>query len=155
MRLWERVRNLRIENALDFKSWRKAASDVFYSVGGVESLAADKELNAGDSGKTFILNLAAGFTVDLPAPESGLRFKFIVGTAPADGDYVIDANDDIMVVGVDELAASTVGPRSASATTITFVEDTAVVGDFVELISDGTNWYGTGQTNADGGVTLA
>ena len=47
------------------------------------------------------------------------------------------------------------GPYNAAHTTITFADGVAVAGDYVELLCDGTNWYATGQTNADGGITLA
>lgn len=47
------------------------------------------------------------------------------------------------------------GPYDNNGDTITFVDGVAVVGDYVEMISDGTSWYVTGQTNADGGVTIA
>ncbi len=52
----------------------------------------------------------------------------------------VDTNDD--------------GPYDASADTITFVAATAVVGDYVYMISNGTMFYVSGQANADGGVTI-
>jgi hypothetical protein len=73
--------------------------------------------------------------------------------------YVITTNggDDILIGGVNELEVDTAddGPYDDDADTINFVANTAVVGDFVEMESDGTSWYFHGQTNADGGITTS
>ncbi len=124
----------------------------------VETLTAAKTLTNADHNKTFMLSLAGGFAVTLPALESGLRFKFFVATAPSGGAYTIVSagGADVIVAGVNELEVDTGddGPYSAAADTITFADGVAVVGDYVELVCDGTKWYGHGQTNADGGATL-
>lgn len=126
--------------------------------GSVETLAAAKTLTADNNGMTYFLGLAGGFTVTLPAPAAGLRFKFIVSVAPTTA-YVIVTNGgaDIMIGGVNELEVDTTndGPYDANADTFNFVANVAVVGDYVEMISDGTSWYYNGQTNADGGVTTS
>lgn len=124
----------------------------------VETLAAAKTLTAADSGKTFFLGLAGGFTVTLPAPAAGLQFKFIVSVAPTTA-YIIVTNGgaNIMIGGINELEVDTGddGPYDDNADTLNFVASTAVVGDYVEMISNGTSWYFHGQTNADGGITTA
>lgn len=173
MRLWEKVRNLSITNALIFPYnakvralvdktsvlAEKSARDVFHSVGGVESLTAARTLTSADSGKTFFLNLAAGFTVTLPAVESGLRFRFIVGTAPATGNYVIAAagGADILKGHITEgdPTAAAASPSDDNADVVNLVQNVAAAGDEVEVISDGTSWFFRGSTRADGGVTTA
>jgi hypothetical protein len=125
----------------------------------VETLTAAKTLTVvDDNGKTFFLGLVGGFTVTLPAPAAGCQFKFIVSVAPTTA-YIIATNGgaDIMIGGVNELEVDTAddGPYDANADVINFVASTAVVGDFIEMVSDGTSWYFNGQTNADGGVTTA
>jgi hypothetical protein len=67
-----------------------------------------------------------------------------------------NSTEDILIGGINELEVDTNddGPYDASADTITFVDGTAVVGDYVYLISDGTSYYVRGQANADGGVTI-
>ena len=125
----------------------------------VEDLGAARTLLAKDSGKTFFLALAGGLAVTLPTPAAGLRFKFIVKTAPSGGDYTVVAASgaDIIIGGISELEVDTGddGPYDNNADTITLNDGVAVVGDYVELISDGTSWYLNGQTNADGGITLS
>ena len=175
MRLFEKVRNLLVQGKLTLG---KNASLVINSgatekevdlnelintldnTSRVEVLSAAKTLTAADSGKTFMLALAAGFAVTLPAPALGLNFKFVVSTAPTDGDYTIASNggDNIIVIGVNELDVDTGnnGPYDDNADLVTLVEDVAVKGDFVDVYAcDGTSWYARGQTNADGGITTS
>ncbi len=134
------------------------SGNIRLGAGSVEVLAAAKTLTSDDNGKTFFLGLAAGFTVTLPAPSAGCRFKFVVSVAPTTA-YVIATNGgaDILIGGVNELEVDTGddGPYDDNADQIDFVASVAVVGDYVEMISDGTSWYFTGQTNADGGITTA
>lgn len=107
---------------------------------------------------TFFLALAGGFTVTLPAPALGLELEFIVSVAPTTA-YIIatDSGDDVIVAGIAELEVDTSndGPYDDNADAFNFVASVAVVGDRVKFISDGTKWYGIGQTNADGGVTMS
>jgi hypothetical protein len=111
------------------------------------------------AGGEIYLNRAAGIALTLPAPDAGLSARFIVGTAPATGDYVIGTNGsaNIIVIGVNELEVDTNddGPYDADADAVTLVQAVAVVGDYLDFRCDGTKWYVEGQTNADGGVTTA
>lgn len=131
----------------------------------VEVLTAARILSEADAGKTFYLNLATGFTITLPRMlDTGSSFplKFVVKTAPASGTYVITENtqfdtNTVIVNGISELDVDTGnnGPYSTGCTTITFADGVAVAGDWILLNRDGTKWYCTGQTNADGGITIA
>ncbi len=124
----------------------------------VADLTATNTLTAADSGKTLFLNSATEFATTLPSPAAGLRFKFICKAAPSGASYTIvtASSANIIIGGINELEVDTAndGPYSAAADTITFVASLAVVGDWCELISDGTSWYLTGQANADGGITV-
>lgn len=123
-----------------------------------EVVTATNVITADESGKTFFLATAGGFTSTLPAPALGLKFKFIVSVAPTTA-YIITTNAgaDIMIGGINELEVDTGddGPYDNNADTLNFVASVAVVGDWVEFVSDGTSWFFTGQTNADGGVTTS
>lgn len=121
----------------------------------VETLSAAKTLTAADSGKTFFLGDADGFAVTLPAPAAGLNFEFKVSVAPTDGDYTIvtDDGDNIMIGSVSCSTADDLGASDANADVITLVEDAAIVGDWVHLVSDGTSWYFKGNCFVAEGIT--
>jgi len=128
------------------------------NAGAVETVTATNVITAAESGKTFFLSAAAGFASTLPAPAAGLRYKFVVATSPTSNGYTIATNGSANIIkgGVNELEVDTGddGPYSAVGDLITLVANVAVVGDWLEVISDGTSWFLTGQTNADGGVTI-
>jgi hypothetical protein len=124
-----------------------------------ETLAAAEVLTTADCGKTLFLSHATEFATTLPAPSAGCGFKFFVANAPESASYTIvtNASANVLIGGFNELEVDTGddGPYSAAGDTITFVDGVSVVGDYVEMISDGTSWYLHGQTNADGGATIA
>lgn len=125
----------------------------------VETVTATNVITAAESGTTYFLDAAAGFTSTLPAPAAGLEYTFIVKTAPTSNGYIIASNGggDVIVLGVNELEVDTGddGPYDDNADAVTFVANVAVAGDRCYFICDGTKWYGFGQTNADGGITTA
>lgn len=127
-------------------------------LGDAEVLSAASTLTAEDSGKVFFLNSATEFATTLPAPVLGFRAKFIVSAAPDGASYTIvtAGGANIIKGGVNELETNDTvdGPSDTDGDTITFVDGVAVAGDYVELISDGTSYFVTGQTVADGGVTI-
>jgi len=127
-------------------------------------LTAASQLSKDDSGKTLFLNLAAGFTTELPASTSigaGWHVNMIIGVNPTTA-YIItedtDVDTDILVTnGIAELEVDTEddGPSNTGHTTLTFVADTAIRGDEISIKFDGTNFFINGHTKADGAVTLA
>lgn len=137
----------------------------FRSGNEVEVLTVATILPPNCNGMLYLLDKVLGFTVTLPRLlNTGKRFtlKFIVKTAPVGGTYVITENaafdtDKIITNGINELEVDTTedGPYNAAHSTITFADGVAIAGDWIELESDGVNWYCTGQTKADGGITLA
>jgi hypothetical protein len=117
-----------------------------------EILTAAKTVTAAETGKTFSLALAGGFTVALPAPAVGLRYKFYVNVAPTTA-YIITATP------LAGQAHSSTGGNASSITGFTgvdlrFVANVALIGDSAEFVSDGTNWYVHGFSNADAGITI-
>jgi len=120
-----------------------------------KSLTEATTLTAKESGKTFGLATAGGFTVTLPAEEAGLKFTFIVTVAPTTA-YIIacDGANDTMAGFV---IASTGGDEDydAAGDTVEFVANTALPGDTVEVFSDGTSWFVKGFCNAAGAITIS
>lgn len=109
-------------------------------------------LTALESGRTYFLDLAAGGSTVLPAPELGLSYKFIVTTAPTTA-YTIDTNggDNIMYGTYIDIVGELV--YFSAQDILSFVASTSVIGDRVKVESDGTNWYCKAISGADGGIT--
>jgi len=126
-----------------------------------ESLAAAKTLTKEDSGKTFGLNLVGGFTVTLPlhsAVPIGTKFRFRVETAPTTA-YIISAgsgDEDTIVGAVNTCTAHTAASdfETAGADVVNFIASQAVVGDWIELQTNGTNWFVEGNCSVPAGITL-
>lgn len=119
----------------------------------VEVVVAANTILAAESGKTFFLNHATGFASTLPAPAAGLRFKFVVTTQPTSGNNTIvtDGGDNV-IEGMADVASTLV--LAANEDSINIVASTAIIGDWLEVISDGTSWFVTGQSGASGGITF-
>lgn len=109
-----------------------------------ETVAATETLVAADSGKTIFLSSATEFATTLPAPAAGLKFRFIVAAAPSGASYTVVTNGGDNVI---EGSATVNGAAVAAVNedTITFTDGAAAVGDWVEVVSDGTSWYVSGQ----------
>lgn len=111
---------------------------------------------ASESGMTYILNLAAGFAVTLPAPAVGLKYKFIIGISVT-GSTTIVATSTLVrgaILTNDVNSATDSGFSATGATTITLAANKSVSGDWVELVSDGTNWYMTAACSVFDAIAL-
>lgn len=122
-----------------------------------ETVITTRVLTANDSGKTFFLNLAGGFTITLPAKVAGFNAKFFVKTAPTT-DYVIAcaAADVDLMVGSVHSAQATAGDTetTAGADQFNFVANQAVIGDYFEISCDGALWYGKALVALTAGATF-
>jgi len=118
----------------------------------VQTLAAAATLTAADSGTTYILKATAGKTVILPALKSGINFKFIVGSAFATTDWIIDSAEGDNIEGL--LIVNGASVVAAGEDQINFVNSAETVGDHVSLSCDGTNWFVSGAGNAAGSITV-
>lgn len=120
-----------------------------------EVVTTTNVITANESKKVFFLSLAGGFTSTLPAPAAGLRFRFIVKTAPTTA-YVITTNAGANIMyGMMEERAGTAGVAGAACDTLNLVANQAKIGDWVEFDSDGTNWYYHGMVDVAAGTTVA
>lgn len=117
----------------------------------VETLAAAATLTAADSGKTYILKAAAGATIVLPALKAGVHFKFIIGSAFATTDWIIDSAEGDNIEGL--LIVNGASVVASGEDQINFVNSAETVGDHVEFACDGTNWFVTGAGNSAGSIT--
>ena len=104
--------------------------------------AAAQTLTAAQSGRTLIIQ-TTGAAYTLPAvTNSGAHYKFIVGQAFSTNAVVTSAEGDNIEGGltVNSLAVPCVGED-----VITFVAASEELGDWVEVMSDGTSWHIVGS----------
>lgn len=124
-----------------------------------EVLSAATTLTSLKSGSTFFLNSATEFAVTLPAPALGLRYRFIVSAAPSSASYTVVTEGGCQVMAGHVLTSGFADSGSdvettATGTTITFADGVAVVGDFAEVVSDGTSWFAHAVCAVEAGITI-
>lgn len=131
----------------------QVTNDVERQLAVTEVLTGATTLTAEDSGKVFLLKASAGAQITLPAvaTSNGFRFKFIVGQLFATTDWTVKAASNVIEGSVLVNGAHVAG---VNENTISFVASAEAVGDFVELVSDGANWYVNGSGVAAGSITL-
>jgi len=131
--------------------------------GQVESLITTKTLDKEDNGKTFFLNLAGGFTVTLPAlatVDAGWKVKIIVGITPTTAYIVTElvGTDTNKLVGNVNTSTATTSASKFNATGFTLVTfvvaSGAVKGDYIEIVSDGSFYYVSGNTTVPAAITF-
>jgi hypothetical protein len=128
-------------------------NDTERQLANVETVAVATTLTAEDSGKVFILKASAGAQITLPAvaTSAGLRFKFIVGQLFATTDWTVKSATNVIEGSVLVNGAHVAG---VDENTISFVASAESIGDFAELVCDGTNWYVNGSGVTAGAITL-
>jgi hypothetical protein len=114
------------------------------------SSASSHSLGMKDSGKTYILENTVARTITLPAVKAGLKFKFIVSDSTAASTIVTNEGTSLIKGGILLATAW----ETLAGTTLTAATDN-VVGDWVELVCDGTYWYISGQSGHANGFTIA
>ena len=96
-------------------------------------------LTAANSGTTYIQASTSGTpSFTLPAAASGLEFTFITGSTT--NGYTITTGT-ASVINAKTSASGTAIQSTATTGTIVNTQGTAVVGDVLGLICDGTNWW--------------
>lgn len=121
------------------------------------AVAATRTILASETGRTFFFGHATEFAMTLPTPAAGLSYVFICTAAPSGANYtIVSAAAAEIIVGTSHscTGGNADSETSAGATTITFVGASAVAGDRVDVVSDGTLWYATAVTKADAAVTF-
>jgi hypothetical protein len=120
--------------------------------------AAADTLTAAQSGyQIWIPAQAQAQTVTLPAVQAGLEYNFVMqGTA---GQIVaIQGPANLMagnlIVSAGAAAANALVSVAGNRRQVNFTA-TAVVGDNVRIVSDGVNWYASGQSSAAAGLAFA
>ena len=133
-------------------------TEVLSSVG--TFAAPTKTLTAADSGTTFFCDISTvSIVAQLPVPEAGLYYKFILNVAShneGSKDLVIvtnsaavDINGHVLVNGAHvEVTNATSNIRIDSSA------GDATIGDFFEFHCDGTDWYVHGSVDSASAVVI-
>jgi len=114
------------------------------------SSASSHTLGMKDSGKTYMLENTVARTITLPAVKAGLKFKFVVTDSTAASTIVTSEGTSLIKGGILLATAW----ETLAGTTLTAATDN-VIGDWVELVCDGTYWYISGQSGHANGFTIA
>lgn len=108
------------------------------------TVSDDYTLQAFESGAT-VYATASGSTTTLPVAKEGLFFKFVVAGALDTVNWIIDSAEGDNIEGSLIVAGAVVDCDAEDQ--VNFVTDGENLGDFLEVRSDGSNWYIT-QSNA-------
>lgn len=123
-----------------------------------ETVTATNAITADENGKTFFLSSATEFVSTLPPVAAGLRFTFIVAAAPSGASYtIVTASSANIILGhvlTSQDAGGTADSETSGGDTISFVDAKAVVGDRVDLVCDGTNWFARCSCKVFDGITI-
>ena len=124
--------------------------------------APTKTIADAETGEVYFINISANTcVVKLPPPRAGMYFKFILATVSNN-----EASKDFAII-TDSTSTDFGGTINVGETLTEVTENTSTiqldnsagsfvptVGDFIECISDGTDWYVSGQTLVAGGLVL-
>ena len=121
------------------------------NLGKLTSITADTTLVAADSGKTYILD-AVGEDIVLPAvTTSGFNVMFICAADVITTNWQIQSAEGDNISGPLVVAGAAV--PAAAEDFINIVASAALIGDWVSLYCDGTQWLVRGVGNGAGAIT--
>ena len=141
---WARIKSLINENANQLQPRRTQ----------YQTISSDTTLTMADSGGVIGCNGASAVEITLPNPDdqAGASFRFHLTDNTAHVDINVDAGTTEFVGSVKGLSS---GDTAVSSDTyVRFVASTAVAGDYIELISNGANWFVSGHAIANGGIVF-
>jgi len=115
-----------------------------------KATASSHVLDMGDSGKTYFLESTVARTITLPAIKAGLKFKFIATDTTADSSIATSEGTALLKGGAECGDAY----LTLAGTTI-IVEAAGSVGDWLEMVCDGTYWYVSGHGAHDASFSVS
>jgi hypothetical protein len=128
------------------------SDDVMRMFDDYELVSASGSLNLSDSGKVFKIS-GTGYTMTLPAPTAGWKAKFVVSAAFST-DFVVQSpadNRDTINGGVIVNGAIV---EADAVDRVTFEDDAESIGDYIEIHSDGTSYFLSGNGNAASSISV-
>lgn len=137
----------------------KLGSRASFSGTVVENVSAAKTLDPSDSGKVFTLDQDSSFDITLPTASqagAGWSAKFILTDAGSGTVKVIPNSSEDTLIGMIESIDTSAGASAESGVDeLIWVASTAALGDWAELVCDGSNFYVSGQMHDNNHITLA
>ena len=111
----------------------------------VVTVTSSITLSEADSGKVYLIGTDA-LTITLPATVKGVYYTFI--NIGADGNNIITISPQSAdaIWGTITLAGSVVDLSGTDDKDLINTKGTAIKGDSVTLVSDGTDWFVTAST---------
>ena len=124
---------------------------VYQNAGVVSSVTAGVTLTTADNGKTVFLADADSGDVTLPAvTTTGFKVRVVCAFAITASSAVISAEGD-NITGTLVVNGATV--LSEVEDQVNFILNLAEVGDYIDIVSDGTQWIVNGIGGAAGSIT--
>jgi len=118
----------------------------------VENITGAITLTEFDSGKEFTLLASTGAQITLPAvAKKGFKARFTTGLAFATTNWTIKSATNVIQGGAH---VNSVFVSASNENTISFVATAETIGDFIEIYSDGTNYYTNGFGASAGSITF-
>ena len=120
----------------------------------VVDISASEVLTRLDSGKIFMVDQSAAFTINLPAVSTeiaGWHANFVIKTADTNDVHIMangltssgGTTGDAETVIFKEMATTDTGAATATSQDGVILKSGATVGDSIEIFTDGTSWYAT------------
>lgn len=124
------------------------AGGIATAIANARVLTAAGNITGEDHGKTLFLDNTTGFVTTLPMPIMGFDCDVINRTPNTTGNHTIVTNGSPNIIkGIAfNGEAAGVGDSGATDDTISFVANSSLAGDRVNLRSDGTSWFVTAHS---------
>ena len=106
------------------------------------TIAVATTLTQSDSGTIKYLKATTGKAVSLPAPANGFKIRIVMAQTFITTAWTIVSTGANIRGGA---IVNSVFVASAGTTTITLSASAETIGDFIELVSDGTSYFVSGN----------
>ena len=120
-----------------------------------------KTISDAETGEVYFVDISTQTVcVVLPTPKAGAYFKFVMATASdneATKDFILATSADSVDFGgaIHDGGGLVEVTANTSKITLDSSAGAITVGDHIECICDGTDWYVSGQILNDSAVVLA
>jgi len=109
-----------------------------------ESITGAKTIGSAETGEIYLFDMPNGsdLTITLPSPQEGAYFKFVCVGA-SNKSVFIDAGSGVTITGAAYTKDVSTGnlTRVAHSNQILGFGDNHLIGDYAEIVCDGSNWH--------------